>query len=64
MVAKPSLKLHEKRSDGQTHWYNWYSATDTKEEKALVLKLDLLIVVYSVVAYWIKYIDQSNLSRY
>jgi hypothetical protein len=47
-----------------TRWWHWYSASDTKEEKKLVAKLDLLIIVYSVVAYWIKYIDQSNLSLF
>jgi hypothetical protein len=45
-------------------WYHWYAKDDTPEERKLIVKLDLLIVPYAVVAYWIKYIDQSNLSKH
>ncbi len=44
-------------------WYHWYAKDDSPEEKKLIVKLDLLIIPYAVVAYWIKYIDQSNLSK-
>lgn len=46
-------------------WYRlqWYSDTDTKEERKFIRKIDLLIVPYAVLAYWVKYIDQSNLSQ-
>ena len=44
-------------------WYHWYAETDSPAERRLIQKLDLLIVPYAVVAYWIKYIDQSNLSK-
>lgn len=48
----------------QKKWYHiqWYSDTDTPEERKFIIKLDLLIVPYAVIAYWVKYIDQSNLS--
>lgn len=46
------------------HWYQWYSPEDTPEERKLVLKLDLLIVPYAFVLYWIKYIDQTNISKF
>lgn len=42
--------------------YHWYSPEDTAEERRLVLKLDLLIVPYAFVLYWIKYMDQTNIS--
>ena len=47
-------------------WYHiqWYSDTDTKEERKLIVKLDLLIVPYAVLSYWVKYLDQSNLSEF
>ncbi|KIL85013.1 hypothetical protein FAVG1_11884 [Fusarium avenaceum] len=46
-------------------WYHiqWYSDTDTPEERKFIAKLDLLIVPYAVIAYWVKYIDQSNLNN-
>ncbi|RSM14897.1 hypothetical protein CEP52_001035 [Fusarium oligoseptatum] len=46
-------------------WYHiqWYSDTDTKEERKFIIKLDTLIVPYAVLAYWVKYIDQSNLNN-
>ncbi len=53
--------MHAKRQ-GRAPWH-WYAADDSPEEKKLIVKLDLLIVPYAVVAYWIKYIDQSNLSK-
>ncbi|TVY46174.1 putative transporter [Lachnellula occidentalis] len=53
--------MHAKRQ-GRA-WYHWYAKDDTPEERKLIIKLDLLIVPYAVVAYWIKYIDQSNLTN-
>lgn len=53
--------MHSKRQ-GRA-WYHWYAATDTPAERKLIQKLDLLILPYAVIAYWIKYIDQSNLSK-
>ncbi|KAJ5518366.1 Major facilitator superfamily domain general substrate transporter [Penicillium expansum] len=44
-------------------WYHWYSPDDTPEERKLVLKLDLLIVPYAFVVYWVKYIDQGNINN-
>lgn len=45
-------------------WYylQWFSDQDTKAERRLILKLDLLIVPYAFISYWTKYIDQANLS--
>ena len=54
--------MHAKRQ-GRAPWH-WYAKDDTPEERKLIVKLDLLIVPYAVVAYWIKYIDQSNLSMF
>jgi len=47
-------------------WYyvQWFADHDTKEERKLILKLDLLIVPYAFLAYWTKYIDQANISKY
>ncbi|KAF4483534.1 large neutral amino acid transporter [Fusarium agapanthi] len=44
-------------------WYHWYSPTDTPEEKKLILKLDLLLVPYAFVLYWVKYVDQTNINN-
>ncbi|OHE93828.1 HK97 family phage prohead protease [Colletotrichum orchidophilum] len=46
-------------------WWHiqWYADTDTPEERKLINKLDLLIVPYAVLSYWVKYIDQSNLNN-
>lgn len=54
--------MHVKRQ-GRAFWH-WYAKDDTPEERKLIVKLDLLIVPYAIVAYWIKYIDQSNLSMW
>ncbi|KAJ5081693.1 hypothetical protein NUU61_009957 [Penicillium alfredii] len=46
-------------------WYKlqWFADHDTKEERWLLLKLDLLIVPYAFLAYWTKYIDQANINN-
>lgn len=44
-------------------WFKWFGGDNTKEEKKLVLKLDLLLTVYSLMAYWVKYLDQVNLTN-
>ena len=45
-------------------WWHlqWYSDDDTPKERKFIIKLDLLVVPYAILAYWVKYIDQSNLS--
>ncbi|CAG8954122.1 hypothetical protein HYFRA_00009226 [Hymenoscyphus fraxineus] len=53
--------LHQKRK-GRA-WYHWYSAEDSPEERKLLLKLDLLIIPYAIAAYWIKGVDQTNISN-
>lgn len=44
-------------------WYHWYAETDTPQERKLIFKLDLLIVPYAFVGFWINYIDSSNISE-
>ena len=46
-------------------WYNiqWYADADTPDDRKLINKIDLLIVPYAVLSYWVKYLDQSNLSK-
>ncbi|KAF3025052.1 MFS transporter (Seo1) [Neopestalotiopsis sp. 37M] len=44
-------------------WYHWYSPADGPEERKLIAKLDLLIIPYAFILYWVKYIDQSNINN-
>lgn len=44
-------------------WYHWYAPDDSPAERKLILKLDLLIIPYAFVIYWVKYIDQTNISK-
>ncbi|GFF24671.1 probable transporter SEO1 [Aspergillus udagawae] len=52
-------------SEQRRKWYHikWFADDDTKEERQLIFKLDLLIVPYAFLAYWTKYIDQSNINN-
>lgn len=47
-------------------WYQiqWFADHDTKQDRQLILKLDLLIVPYAFLTYWTKYLDQANLSEW
>ncbi|KAF2659110.1 MFS general substrate transporter [Lophiostoma macrostomum CBS 122681] len=46
-------------------WYRirWFQKQDTPEERKLIFKLDLLIVPYVFLSYWVKYIDQANINN-
>lgn len=44
-------------------WYHWFAADDTPQERRLLLKLDLLIIPYAFLGFWINYIDSSNISE-
>ena len=37
----------------------WFKPEDTPAERRLIWKLDLLIVLYAFIVYWIKYLDQA-----
>ncbi|CAK7895504.1 probable transporter Seo1p [[Candida] anglica] len=44
-------------------WFKWFHEDDTPEERRLILKLDILLAFYSLAAYWVKYLDQTNLNN-
>ncbi|KAH6957870.1 major facilitator superfamily domain-containing protein [Ilyonectria sp. MPI-CAGE-AT-0026] len=44
-------------------WYHWFSPEDTPQEKKLIFKLDLLLVPYAFIIYWVKYVDQTNINN-
>jgi len=46
-------------------WYQlqWYRDADSPRQRQFINKIDLLIVPYAFLSYWVKYIDQSNLSE-
>ncbi|KAG7696316.1 hypothetical protein KL930_003342 [Ogataea haglerorum] len=44
-------------------WYHWFNKDDTPAERKLVIKLDILLCFYSLMAYWVKYLDQTNLNN-
>ncbi|KAK6201501.1 putative permease [Scheffersomyces amazonensis] len=44
-------------------WYKWFHDDDTAAEKRLILKVDILLTFYSLMAYWVKYLDQTNLTN-
>lgn len=43
-------------------WYQWFSPSDTPEERRLILKLDALIMIFCFLAYWAKVLDSSATS--
>ncbi|KIY00669.1 uncharacterized protein Z520_03334 [Fonsecaea multimorphosa CBS 102226] len=53
------------KTAGSRKWYQirWFAPEDTKEERRFITKLDLLIVPYVFLAYWVKYIDQANINN-
>ncbi|KAL5389214.1 hypothetical protein DPSP01_002527 [Paraphaeosphaeria sporulosa] len=41
----------------------WFSDDDTPEEKKFITKLDLILIPYLFVTYWVKNLDQNNLNN-
>lgn len=42
----------------------WFAKDDTQEERRFITKLDLILVPYLLLSYWVKNLDQNNLSSY
>ncbi|KAL5324536.1 hypothetical protein ACEPPN_009082 [Leptodophora sp. 'Broadleaf-Isolate-01'] len=57
LVADPKAKK------GIFHNFRWFDENDTPEERKLIWKLDLLIVPYALLVYWVKYLDAANLNN-
>ncbi|KAE8334074.1 major facilitator superfamily domain-containing protein [Aspergillus sergii] len=53
--------MHTKR--GAQPWYHWFTETDTPQDRKLLIKLDLLILPYAFIGFWINYIDSSNINN-
>ncbi|CDO93837.1 unnamed protein product [Kluyveromyces dobzhanskii CBS 2104] len=52
-----------KKQNENWKWYHWFAPDMSTQEKKLVLKLDVLLAFYSMVAYWVKYLDTVNLNN-
>ncbi|KAI0465237.1 hypothetical protein LJB42_000462 [Komagataella kurtzmanii] len=44
-------------------WYKWFNPSDTPEERRVVIKVDILLTLYATMAYWIKFLDQTNINN-
>lgn len=44
-------------------WYKWFHEDDTPEERRVIMKIDILLTFYSLAAYFVKYLDQLNLTN-
>lgn len=58
-VQTPSI---DESNQPRQKWYQYFSPTDTPEERRLILKLDGLIMVFVFLAYWAKVLDSSATS--
>lgn len=54
-LNKHARKLHK--------WYKWFDENDTPAERKLMWKIDILLTLYSMLAYWVKMLDSSNLNN-
>lgn len=44
-------------------WIHWYSKDTPSLEKKLVLKLDLIILVFGCLSFFTKYLDQQSITN-
>ncbi|KAJ4147970.1 hypothetical protein LMH87_002461 [Akanthomyces muscarius] len=63
-VQDADITAHRRPRDepARQKWYQWSAPMDTPEERHLIVKLDLLIMVFVFLAYWAKVLDQSATS--
>lgn len=54
--------IHSISPTPRQKWYQYFSPTDTPEERRLILKLDALIMIFVFLAYWAKVLDSSATS--
>lgn len=45
------------------HTLQWYEPGTTKKEKILIFKLDFFLLTYACAAFFLKYLDQTNVSN-
>ncbi|KAF4464985.1 retrograde regulation 2 [Fusarium albosuccineum] len=58
-MAKSNIHSEER----PRKWYHWYSPDDTLEERRFLLKLDLMLMPISLLSFWIKNMDYSNINN-
>jgi len=51
------------RAPVKRRWYAWYADTDSPKERKLLIKMDLIILSYAFLGFWVKYIDNGNLTN-
>ncbi|EKV21290.1 Major facilitator superfamily domain, general substrate transporter [Penicillium digitatum] len=54
----PSGEITSKR-----RWWQWHEPGTSKEEKWLIFKIDFFILLYSCLTFFIKYLDQTNVTN-
>ncbi|CCH46929.1 Vitamin H transporter [Wickerhamomyces ciferrii] len=47
----------------KTEFFWWHPPNQSSKEKKLVFKLDVFILTYTCLSYYVKYLDQSNISH-
>ncbi|KAF1825744.1 MFS general substrate transporter [Dissoconium aciculare CBS 342.82] len=47
----------------RTQWWNWYEPNTTKAEKRLIFKLDVFILSYTCLSFFVKYLDQTSITN-
>lgn len=71
MVQLPKLSLFkDTKQDGnelinqrKRPFFQWYEPGTTRKEKILIFKLDFFLLTYSCAAFFLKYLDQTNVSN-
>jgi MFS transporter, ACS family, pantothenate transporter len=66
VVGEPSEDLPEVRENAWIKFMtfvHWYPKDMPSFEKRLVLKLDLMILVYGCLCFFTKYLDQASLTN-
>ncbi|ATY63245.1 major facilitator superfamily transporter [Cordyceps militaris] len=46
-----------------TRWFHWYDAGASKAERKLLRKLDFYILLYACLTFFVKYLDQTNVTN-
>ncbi|KAF6013861.1 hypothetical protein HII13_001109 [Brettanomyces bruxellensis] len=65
VVRSGSLDRHLSDDKGKpkAKWYHWFEPGTSKEEKRFITKVDFFLMTYMIISWFLKYLDQTNVSN-
>ncbi|CEJ87145.1 hypothetical protein VHEMI04319 [[Torrubiella] hemipterigena] len=63
MLNSDFFSLRGPKADKTRRWYEWHEPGTSSAEKKLLLKMDFFILLYTCLTFFVKYLDQTNVTN-